>query len=100
MKWLIPAKTFLLGEYAALAGASAILLTTYPCFELTLTSKNNQLSEIHPKSPAGVWWQQQHLDHGLIWNDPYTERGGLGASSAQFLASYLASCFLKKINLI
>ena len=28
MKWQIPAKTFLLGEYAALAEASAILLTT------------------------------------------------------------------------
>ncbi|KTD56622.1 hypothetical protein Lsan_2782 [Legionella santicrucis] len=96
MKWLIPAKTFLLGEYAALAGASAILLTTSPCFELILTSESNKPSEIHPKSPAGIWWQQQHLDQGLIWNDPYAKRGGLGASSAQFLASYLASCFLKK----
>ncbi|VEB36677.1 mevalonate kinase [Legionella sainthelensi] len=96
MKWLVPAKTFLLGEYAAIAGASAILLTTSPCFKLILTSENNKLSEIHPQSPAGVWWQQQHLDQGLIWNDPYAKQGGLGASSAQFVASYLASCFLKK----
>ncbi|KTD10855.1 hypothetical protein Lgra_1821 [Legionella gratiana] len=95
MKWLIPAKTFLLGEYAALAEASAILLTTYPCFELSITPKNNNLSEIHPKSPAGIWWQQQQLDQSLLWNDPYEGQGGLGASSAQFLASYLASCFLK-----
>lgn len=96
MKWLVPAKTFLLGEYAAIAGASAILITTSPCFQLILTYKSNKMSEIHPQSPAGVWWQQQNLDQGLIWNDPYAKRGGLGASSAQFLASYLASCFLKE----
>ncbi len=93
MKWLIPAKTFLLGEYAALADASAFLLTTAPCFELTLT-RLEQLSGIHPKSPAGLWWQQQNVEQGLLWHDPYAGRGGLGASSAQFLASYLASCFV------
>ncbi|KTD05389.1 hypothetical protein OQJ19_13120 [Fluoribacter gormanii] len=91
MKWLIPAKTFLLGEYAAVAQASAFLLTTAPCFELTLTIQEKP-SEIHPESPAGRWWQQQRLKQSLLWNDPYAGRGGLGASSAQFLASYLASC--------
>ncbi|MBI2786829.1 MAG: hypothetical protein HYX60_11245 [Legionella longbeachae] len=96
MKWFIPAKTFLLGEYAALTGASAIILTTAPCFELTLTSQA-ELSGIHPESPAGLWWQhQQHLMTGLVWKDPYAGRGGLGASSAQFLASYLASCAIKR----
>lgn len=94
MKWSIPAKTFLLGEYAAVAEASAMVLTTGPCFELTL-SRENGLSEIHPESPAGLWWQQQALNQGLAWHDPYAGRGGLGASSAQFLASYLASCFVQ-----
>ncbi|PWY54194.1 hypothetical protein DGG96_18135 [Legionella qingyii] len=93
MKWLIPAKTFLLGEYAAVAEASAFVLTTSPCFELTLT-KQEKPSGIHPESPAGRWWQQQNLEQSLLWNDPYAGRGGLGASSAQFLASYLASCFV------
>lgn len=90
MKWFIPAKTFLLGEYAAVAEASAIILTTTPCFELSLTSKEN-LVGIHPQSPAGLWWhQQKYPGAGLSWYDPYAGRGGLGASSAQFLASYLA----------
>ncbi|WP_454781260.1 mevalonate kinase family protein [Legionella sp. WA2022007384] len=93
MKWLIPAKTFLLGEYAAVAQASALLLTTAPCFELTLTTQE-KTSGIHPESPAGIWWHQQNLGQSLLWNDPYAGRGGLGASSAQFLASYLASCFV------
>ncbi|WP_392536765.1 hypothetical protein [Legionella sp. 227] len=95
MKWLIPAKTFLLGEYAALAEASAFLITTSPCFELMLISQK-ELSGIHPASPAGLWWQKQNFKPGLLWNDPYAGRGGLGASSAQFLASYLAGCFLNE----
>lgn len=93
MKWSIPAKTFLLGEYAALAEASALLLMTAPCFDLTLTTQE-KLAGIHPESPAGLWWLQQNLGQGLLWHDPYAGRGGLGASSAQFLASYLAGCFI------
>ncbi|MGM9451918.1 hypothetical protein ACTAZI_01125 [Legionella bozemanae] len=93
MKWSIPAKTFLLGEYAALAEASALLLMTAPCFELTLTAQE-KLVGIHPESPAGLWWLQQNSGQGLLWHDPYASRGGLGASSAQFLASYLAACFV------
>ncbi|MDR3442781.1 MAG: hypothetical protein P4L65_07150 [Legionella sp.] len=95
MKWSIPAKTFLLGEYAAVAEASAIVLTTTPCFELTLTTEEG-LSGIHPESPAGLWWlQQAHTGKGLAWHDPYAGRGGLGASSAQFLGSYWASCLIQ-----
>ncbi len=95
MKWQIPAKTFLLGEYAAVAEASAIILTTTPCFELSLVN-SHELINIHPESPAGIWWLQKHYtDKGLSWSDPYKEQGGLGASSAQFLGSYLASCALQ-----
>ena len=94
MKWNIPAKTFLLGEYAAIAEGSAIILSTAPYFELSLASDEHQ-SGIHPDSPAGVWWQKQHSsDQGLSWHDPYNGCGGLGASSAQFIGSYLASCTL------
>ena len=94
MKWSIPAKTFLLGEYAALAGTSAFLITTSPCFALILTSKQEP-SGIHSESPAGRLWQKYNfVGRSLIWHDPYFGRGGLGASSAQFLSCYLASCFL------
>lgn len=95
MKWRIPAKTFLLGEYAAVAEASAIVLTTTPCFELSLTSKKG-LDGIHQDSPAGIWWNQHGCkEHGLTWYDPYNGCGGLGASSAQFLGSYWATCYLQ-----
>jgi len=93
MNWYIPAKTFLLGEYAAVAGAGAIVLCTTPCFELSLSSDGG-LSGIHPESPAGRWWARQENREGLLWRDPYAGMGGLGASSAQFLGAYLASCYL------
>ncbi len=96
MKWSIPAKTFLLGEYAALAGSSAMILTTTPCFEVLLSDKPG-LDGIHDESPAGRWWIQQcHEGVGLQWHDPYHGRGGLGASSAQFIGAYLASVHVQK----
>jgi len=96
MNWLIPAKTFLLGEYAAIAGESAIVLTTTPCFEVSLSQGNNAL---HPDSPAGQWLRSQNLSLDcLYWFDPYQGKGGMGASSAQFIGAYLASCHINQIQ--
>ena len=90
MKWSIPAKTFLVGEYAALAGAPAIILTTTPCFEVTL-SNDPGMQGIHPESPAGrLWAAFGDKTQGLAWFDPYAGCGGLGASSAQFVGTYAA----------
>lgn len=95
MKWIIPAKTFLLGEYAALEGASALLVSTAPCFELTLSEQKAD-SSIHPQSPAGLWWSKQRSpNYSLSFTDPYHGCGGLGASSAQFIGAYLASAHLQ-----
>lgn len=100
MKWQIPAKTFLLGEYIAIAGDPAILLTTTPCFQLEcMTAEKNQ--GIHDQSPAARFWQEHESalqSHSLHFYDPYEEQGGLGASSAQFLAAFLAYCHLMKKN--
>lgn len=94
--WVIPAKTFLLGEYAAITGAPAIILTTSPGFKVALSEKPG-LHDIHPNSPAGRWWLKQEIMHaGLQWHDPYQGCGGMGASSAQFLGAYLASTYIKK----
>lgn len=98
MKWHIPAKTFLVGEYAALAGESALVLTSSPDFTVELTT-NEYLEGINPLSPAGVFWsEQRHPRHGLKWHDPYRGIGGLGASSAQFIGAYYASCYLNRVN--
>lgn len=98
MKWQIPAKTFLIGEYAALQGFPSLILTTRPCFELTLLEDDlihehtNASCVIHPDSPAGRWWRAcGYALEKLAWFDPYQGAGGLGASSAQFVGAYLAS---------
>ena len=94
MKWSIPAKTFLLGEYVAVADGPALLLTTEPSFEVTLTSEPG-LTNIHPDSPAGLFWQHSDFEKGLSFFDPYNGKGGLGASSAQFVGAYLANQYLQ-----
>ena len=91
MKWSVPAKTFLVGEYVALTAGPALLLTTTPCFELSLTTEH-QLLDIAAGSPAGRWWLRHQFSSGLRWYDPYQGCGGMGASSAQFIATYLACC--------
>lgn len=98
MTWRIPAKTFLLGEYAALADLGAIILTTEPYFEVTLTETSG-LDGIHPESPAGRWWRRAgDAHHGLRWHDPLNHCGGMGASSAQFVGAYLATTFLREAS--
>lgn len=95
MKWLIAAKTFLIGEYVALRGEPALLMTTTPCFELTLLRNQAVLVDINNAAPAArLWSRYGALDHGLHWHDPYQGIGGMGASSAQFLSTYLACKYL------
>ena len=96
MSWSIPAKTFFLGEYVALSGGPAVLLTTTPCFEVGLSSEPHVPNAmIHPDSPAGRFWASTGIGLKLTWYDPYDGVGGLGASSAQFLGAYLAFLSVK-----
>ncbi|WP_229776915.1 hypothetical protein, partial [Alicyclobacillus cellulosilyticus] len=90
MVWSIPAKTFLLGEYAVLANGPALILTTSPCFKISMVAESS-LSGIHPESPAGKYWTNCKQAKGLSFYDPYHGLGGMGASSAQFIGAYLAS---------
>lgn len=89
MKYRFPAKTFLLGEYAALWGGPAMVLTTTPAFEVSIASDASPDS-FHPDSPAGRFVHEHHLSAHFDWFDPYHGIGGLGASSAQFLGAYFA----------
>ncbi len=67
--WSFPSKTFLVGEYSALVSGGCLLLNTYPRF---VQLKNGQFL------------------------DPHQQKGGFGASSAQWLCSYLSSNHLTK----
>lgn len=88
----VPSKTFLLGEYIALKGGPALVLSTEPSFTLIATrqpSKTLQADAIHPNSPAGkllTKYKGFYQDYLIQFIDPYQGLGGFGASTAQFVA--------------
>lgn len=90
--YAIPSKTFLLGEYVALNGGPALVYASAPLFELTLIPSNETAAlPFHPESPAGRYYRsiQAQLPHcQMTFTDPHNGQGGLGASSAQFIALY------------
>lgn len=95
----IPGKTFLAGEYLALSGGQALVMSTAPKFELSvrLTTEKND-NPFHPQSPAGKLWliHQKFLQYYEIeFYDPYA-CGGFGASSSQFALLWTALQFLKQ----
>ena len=89
----IPSKTFVLGEYLALHGGPAIILTTNPRFELKASENKNlptckQQIAVEDSSPAAKLLQHNAclFDKYIIqFIDPYNKRGGFGASSAEFI---------------
>lgn len=88
----IPGKTFLAGEYLALQGGPTLVFLSQPCFQLEVQKGQGSLGSIHPQSPAGLFigkHQEDFAKFDLKFVDPYKGRGGFGASTAQFLATYV-----------
>ena len=82
-----PSKTFCLGEYSVLQHSKAIVLLTEPVFQLVVESKPGQF----PHEPHLISLEEQWpSDHSWLWHDPHHKKGGLGASSAQFLLTQIA----------
>lgn len=98
MKWLFPAKTFVVGEYVALQGGPALVLTTPLYFEVHL-DKGKAACDFPLNSPAYNFWQANlsSYDYILRWQDPYNGLGGMGASSAQFLGAYYARSYIQNL---
>lgn len=87
----IPGKVFLLGEYAVLAGGSAILAAVGPRFHLrTGEIGDTAASTFHPQSPAGrlLGVARRLRTRGFEFVDPHLGQGGFGASTAQFALLY------------
>jgi hypothetical protein len=87
----VPGKTFLVGEYLALVGGPSLLLSTGPRFSLTVEA--DERADLHPGpfhslSPAGKYLTRHQRDLSRFdfkFSDPHLGRGGLGASSAQWV---------------
>ena len=92
-----PSKTFLIGEYAVLEGAPAVLLNTKPRFSFSITERKGE-NCFHPQSPAGQWLNLHPeilKSFSIEYRDPYEGTGGFGFSSAQFNLVYLLGEMLK-----
>ncbi|MBX7231053.1 MAG: hypothetical protein K1X29_03105 [Bdellovibrionales bacterium] len=92
----VPSKTFLCGEYAVLYGGPAVLLGHAPRFKLQMKSMvgAGECLNIPYGSPGAQWIKKNaplFKDTSLIFQDPHGGRGGFGASSAQFVLSYVAA---------
>jgi len=90
------AKTFFLGEYGAVATQRAIVWLTEPAFSAHFGDKTRPSSPLSP--PCERLLQAlapELLDSGYQFFDPYQGRGGLGASSAEFLLWMRALSFYR-----
>lgn len=89
MKFVLsaPSKTFLIGEYLATQGGTAIIAATTPRFQLEVSSGKTGISGISPICPAGKFLDRHSGDFAdleIKFQDPHSGAGGLGASSAQY----------------
>lgn len=85
-----PSKTFLVGEYAALEGADALLLGHPPLFRAELIPGVAR-SPFHPESPAGLWLKEFPYSGYIEFHDAHHGLGGFGGSGAEFLTAWSAS---------
>jgi hypothetical protein len=93
-----PSKTFLVGEYAVLRKAPALILNTSPRFELVVRRGPHRVEGIAPESPAGRWLRERRPlldDYQIEFVDCHRGAGGLGASGAQFLTVHCLTTFLQ-----
>lgn len=93
-----PSKTFLVGEYAVLAGGPALIINTEPRFSLTAVPGSGKVTGIADQSPAGRWLDQRSPiveKWDIEFSDPHHGSGGFGASGAQFLFVHALTTFLQ-----
>lgn len=97
MKFNIPGKTYLVGEYAVLLGGSALGLSTDPSFSFEIGADIQ--STVHPDSPAGRYLHKndRQFVNGQLY-DPY-RIGGFGRSTAEYWSALLPDLIQKPANL-
>ncbi|MFV8250724.1 hypothetical protein [Bdellovibrio bacteriovorus] len=87
----VPGKTFIAGEYLALAEGPTLFFLSQPCFETEIRRGKGDVLGIHQDSPAGVFISKHRgyfRNFDITFRDAYSGKGGFGASTAQFLSVY------------
>lgn len=82
MTFHVPGKTYLVGEYAVLAGGAALGLATRPYFKIDYSAPEK--TQLHTESPAAKLLKTQGREVDFQIENPYT--GGFGYSAAEYWA--------------
>lgn len=111
MKFFVPGKTFLVGEYAVLLGGPSLGLATKPYFEFDYlddiaesdldTTRLKTEKSFHPDSPAGMLVRKHNLKLNFYYKNHYLEQdvlGGFGASTAEYLIALTPLLLQKKMS--
>lgn len=95
IKFSIPGKTFLCGEYAALFGGPSLVLATHPNFTFSASPGDGQ-HPFHQQSPAGLFIkknQELFKQLNLSFSTEGSQGSGFGGSTAEFLGCYLLKTY-------
>jgi mevalonate kinase len=98
MKYFVPSKTFLTGEYSVLIGGAALGLATEPSFEMSFLQTPTDF-QFHEKSPAGRYLIENRKSAKVHLSDPYISKGikgGFGKSTAEYFAAILPDLIVQK----
>ncbi len=97
-----PSKTFLIGEYAVMGGAPALLVNTQPRFQFHIQHpvKNNS-HPFHKNSPAGLFIKENKEIFSSVsiqYSQAYGH--GFGLSGAEFNCVYLLETLLRGDSIV
>ncbi len=100
MKFFVPGKTFLVGEYAVLLDGPALGIATKPYFDFDILTDINEVDidinriltekNFHIDSPVGLWTLKNNKKFNIYFNDAYQSKGvqgGFGRSTAEYFAA-------------
>lgn len=102
MKYCVPSKTFLVGEYSVLVGGPALGLATLPCFEISYPEDDNEF-RFHPDSPAALYLKDKNITRYTHIYDPYAVqgvKGGFGKSTTEYFAAALPEILKTKKTVV
>ena len=99
MKFNVPGKTYLVGEYSVLLGGSAIGLATNPCFEIEYDSKTEEQVGFHSESPAARYLALHKKSIVVSIKDPYLN-GGFGRSTAEYWSAVVPDLLKQEQNFV
>lgn len=114
MKYTIPAKTFLIGEYSALVGGSVLGLATGPGFQVSYSKVTDAKFPFHQNSPAGQLWAEALMalensetsvatdlkNTKIEMVELFNNLGGFGRSTAEYLSALIPSLSKKSEDFV